>query len=216
VFNNNYAGLINKNRLVKINRSLVEIGEQEIRVIVNGDISELKDLESVGEGNQTKNLKYYPVKISYSGFKEKNLRAADVKFCEQERRGDIRLKAWTKGTVSVYIDNYYNTYVHSAYIGVEMKFTRKTWLGWVNHNSENYSANGTYFASGHRVTNSGFQPPVTPVSYNFGTNFSGHTSSPSATLYYVQYVSPVWENLDYINVGGTQNFQFIDMNCSNN
>jgi hypothetical protein len=215
LFQGNYAFLLNKYRVVKIGGMIFQMGEDHVKIIQNGDKSQIEKLGNITVDNQTDNLKCYPVKKFYYNIQEKNVRANETVFCEKEIPNDLRLKAWTYGALNFFFNNKTNTWVHQMSISIEMRFTRKTWLGWFNHNSENYSSNGSWYASSYRLSAPLPHPPTVSQTYALAKNFQGKTSTPSHTFFYKEYLSPVYENLDFIKVGGTQNFQFVEMTCSN-
>lgn len=215
LFQPSYSYLLNKHRIVKIGKSILQLGEDYVKVIQDGNITHISKLDQITSNTQTDNLKFYPVTKVYYSMQEKNVRTNETVFCEDEIPNDLRLKAWTYGTFSFYFNAPGNNWFHRMGISIEMKFTRKTWLGWSNHRSENYSSNGTWKASSYRLSGPLPHPPTTSQTYSLGTNFQGKTSNPTHTFFYKEYYSPVGENLDFINVGGTQNFQFVEITCSN-
>lgn len=213
LFNPIYAKVLNKDGIVKIGKSIFQYGHAEIRQIVNGDKNEISKLSTINKNNQTENIRYYPVISTSNLLKNERVRLnSNERFCEafNTTNGytDLRLQAWSRGTHSAFYN--YSYWTNTASFWIEMSFTRKTWYGSINHRSENYSSDGTWeaYASLPFAT-----PPSGPQSYNLSQNFAGKSSSPTYTFWTSTFLTTYYQ--DYpIGILGTQNFQFVDINCS--
>jgi len=218
LYDSDYANLLNKDGVVKIGKSLVKYGTNYIKVVLDGDYSQVTKLSTLNEKNQTPNLRYFPVRITSNELVPNGRSMNNYRFCEQ-RIDDYYMRAWSDGYYEWYtIVGYDITTVSTVAAKIKMKFRRKGWTGiWVNHVTTSYSADGSW---GFTHNLDPYWPglsssPNGPNTITLGSGFDGHTSEPEHYFYYNQAynLNTGWDRT--FDMTGTQNFSSLECSCTN-
>lgn len=218
LYDADHANLLNKDGIVKIGKSLVKYGTNYIKVVLDGDYSQVAKLAAINEKNQTPNLRYFPVRITSKELVPNGRPMNNSRYCDK-RIGDYYMEAWSDGYYEwYYIVGYGVTTVSTVGAKIKMKFRRKGWTGiWVNHVTTSYSVDGTWGFT-HNLSPYWSSLPSSPQGPNtitLGSGFDGHTSQPEYYFYYNQAnnLDTAWDRT--FDMTGTQNFSSLDCSCTN-
>jgi hypothetical protein len=220
LYDADHANLLNKDGVVKIGKSLVRYGTNYIKVVLDGDYSQVPKLSTINEQNQTANLRYFPVRITSKEVIPNGRPMNNNRYCwDKNDDNNYEMQAWSDGYYEwYYIVGYEITTVSTAVAKIEMKLRRKGWTGqWTNHNTTSYGVDGTW---GFTHNLEPYWPslpssPHGPNTITLGSGFDGHTSNPKYYFYYAQAynLNTAWDRT--LDMTGTQNFSSLDCSCTN-
>ncbi len=227
LFDENMAKFLNKDGLVKISSSIYQFTDNGVKVIVNGDESEIPNLNKVNSRiSSSSNIKFSEVHYISDNPENsaKSARSKNYRRCMAQHgnsNGDYKII----GEASAYwIAIPYGpgqNVRQGAWIGSH--FLRKSFIiGWNNHKTENYSISGNWSIVKAHGNECDYYPEnyVSHTLYGGHTNFAGKTARASITIY--PECTLFWHDNDYplyspvIDLYGTTDHQFIDLNCTIN
>lgn len=220
LYDADHANLLNKDGVVKIGKSLVSYGSNHVKVVLDGDYSQVTKLSSINEKNQTANLRYFPVRITSKKLVPNGRPMNNFQYCsDYNDNHDYNMQAWSDGYYEWYtIVGYGVTTVSTVAAKIKMILRRKGWTGqWTNHKTTSYSVGGTWgFTHNLDPYWSGLpSSPNGPNTITLGSGFDGHTSEPEYYFYYAQAYNLNTGFNSTFDMTGTQNFSSLECSCTN-
>ncbi len=223
LFDPRLANLVNKDGIVKIGNVLHKFSRDHFKMIMDGDYNKVKDLSNITQDNQTANLQYIKVFLSFGPVK--NGKTSNDVGCSNESNG-YRLDGSAVGYSYYEWAPQYGQWVlrYSAYV----KSTHRrysSWWGWVSRSTSIYRSFGNWGIRYVSQPNIFGLPAADVLTAYDQTAFSGETSN--AYLFFTIGTKLVGGSAVFGNVGsiggitdlriyGDFNFEFYDCKCSVN
>lgn len=209
-----YASLINKNGIVKIEGDIYQFSRNKVKIIKSGDVNKISSLKNFNDNGKFDNIEVQSILTNQPIF-QKNARPNWEGRCDSDN-GSYWLTAWfTTSQVPMYFNG---TPVTSLRTTITSRHLRRSWFGWIDHNTTSYSASGSFaltiqlptanFYGGSLPNNQGYP-------FSTGQGWAGNTA-------YAQY--GLTDNLAlghpnytvYLINNASTTFNFLDRSCTVN